>query len=80
NHRTARCACEHCRAAFQAWCQARYGTLAAVNAAWGTAFWSQVYTDWRHIPLPSDVVGGSHNPGLQLDYRRFASDAHVAIV
>lgn len=77
NHHTARCACDSCRAAFAAWCRERYGTLDALNAAWGTIFWSQIYSDWSQIPLPCDPVGGGHNPSLQLDYRRFASDANV---
>lgn len=80
NHSTGRCACPLCRAAFQRWCQQRYNTLEQLNAAWGTVFWSQRYSDWSQIPLPSDPVGGGHNPSLQLAYRRFSSDAHVAIV
>ena len=80
NHSTARCQCDQCRAAFQRWCHERYGTLEQLNRAWGTSFWSQSYDEWRQIPLPSDPTGGGHNPSLQLAYRRFASDAHVAIV
>jgi beta-galactosidase len=30
-------------AAFRTWCQERYGTLEALNQAWGTIFWSQTY-------------------------------------
>lgn len=80
NHGTGRCACDDCRAAFQSWCRARYTTLDRLNAAWGTVFWSQHYTDWAQIPLPSDPAGGGHNPSLQLAYRRWASDAHVDFV
>jgi beta-galactosidase len=77
NHHTARCACSSCRAAFHEWCGQRYGTLDRLNEVWGTVFWSQQYSDWSQIPLPSDPVGGGHNPSLCLAYRRFASDAHV---
>jgi beta-galactosidase len=71
-----RCYCPICRAAFQAWLQEKYGSLDTVNAAWGTIFWSHVYTDWSQIPVPVDT-GGVPNPGLDLDYRRFMSDAYV---
>jgi beta-galactosidase len=72
-----RCYCDVCRAAFQRWLGARYGTLDALNAAWGTDFWSHVYTDWAQIPLPL-ATGGSPNPGLALDFDRFVSDSYVA--
>ncbi|MCB0224981.1 MAG: beta-galactosidase, partial [Anaerolineae bacterium] len=39
-HATGRCYCDHCRAAFQRWLQARYGSLDRLNRAWGTVFWS----------------------------------------
>jgi len=77
NHHTARCFCHNCRAMFHQWCQQRYETLEQLNEAWGTVFWSQSYSDWLQIPLPSGVVGGGHNPSLELAFWRFASDAHV---
>lgn len=80
NHSTARCACDNCRQEFQGWCRQRYETLDRLNAAWGTIFWSQSYSDWSQIPLPSDPTGGGHNPSLHIAYRRFASDAHVNFV
>ena len=43
-------------AAFRAWCRERYGTLAALNHAWGTAFWSQTYSAWEEIWLPRPTV------------------------
>ncbi|MDI1320766.1 MAG: beta-galactosidase, partial [bacterium] len=38
--------------AFRAWLRAKYRTLAALNDAWGTAFWSQAYGDWAEIFTP----------------------------
>lgn len=68
-----RCYCSDCAEAFQLWLQQRYGSLDALNDAWGTAFWSHVYTAWDQVPLPDDAVGSS-NPGLELDFFRFFSD------
>jgi beta-galactosidase len=70
-----RCFCSICRAEFHKWLQKRYDTLERVNKAWGTIFWSHVYTDWSQIPVPL-TTALSHNPGLALDYRRFMSDTY----
>ena len=70
-----RCFCNICRAEFHKWLQKRYDTLEKVNKAWGTIFWSHVYTDWSQIPVPL-TTALSHNPGLALDYRRFMSDTY----
>ena len=72
-----RCYCPVCARAFHAWLGRRYETLAALNQAWGTTFWSHVYGDWAEIPLPLST-GGAPNPGLALDFYRFASDSYVA--
>ena len=63
-------------AAFRVWCQDRYGTLDALNQAWGTAFWSQTYRAWEEIWLPRPTVT-YQNPGLLLDFYRFTSDATI---
>jgi beta-galactosidase len=72
-----RCYCNECRKAFQAWLGRRCSSLDALNQRWGTIFWSHVYTDWSQIPLPLKT-GGAPNPGLALDFARFASDSYVA--
>jgi beta-galactosidase len=72
-----RCYCPACQRAFQDWLRERYASLDALNAAWGTVFWSQVYTAWAQIPIPLPS-GADHNPGLLLDYDRFQSDAYVS--
>jgi beta-galactosidase len=77
-----RCYCPHCQAAFQSWLQHKFPSLDALNAAWGTVFWSHTYSAWSQIPAPlasaAPFGDGSHNPGLALDYFRFMSDAYVA--
>ncbi|GGS06619.1 beta-galactosidase [Streptomyces humidus] len=60
--------------AFRLWLRARYGTLEALNHAWGTAFWSQRYSDWEQI-LPPRLAASHPNPTQQLDFKRFSSDA-----
>ena len=76
-HDTVYCYCDSCAAAFRDWLRARYQTLDALNAAWGTVFWSQTYTAWEQIPLPHRAPAYP-NPSHALDYIRFASDAVVA--
>ncbi|HEY6076748.1 MAG TPA: beta-galactosidase [Gaiella sp.] len=60
--------------AFRGWLQDRYPSLDALNDAWGTAFWSQHYGDWEEI-VPPRVAPTHVNPGRQLDFERFSSDA-----
>jgi beta-galactosidase len=62
--------------AFREWCRERYGTLAVLNEAWGTAFWSQTYTAWEQVWLPRPTVT-YQNPTLLLDFFRFTSDMTV---
>ncbi|MET9543940.1 beta-galactosidase [Streptomyces sp. NPDC006627] len=60
--------------AFRDWLRLRYTTLDALNHAWGTAFWSQHYSDWQQI-LPPRLAASHPNPTQQLDFKRFSSDA-----
>ena len=67
------CYDEDTTAAFRRWLEARYGTIAALNAAWGTSFWSQQYGEWSEILTPRLTLS-SRNPGQVLDFHRFSSD------
>ena len=57
------------RQKFHDWLQAKYKTLANLNAHWTTSYWSQSYDQWSEIPIPI----GNHNPGLRLDWNRFGT-------
>jgi beta-galactosidase len=79
--------CAACAARFRDWLQERYGTIGALNEAWGTAFWSQHYDDFAQVqvpelgtPPPEGLMRESPSPSLALDYRRFVSDSHIAFL
>lgn len=76
-HDSARCYCDCCAAAFRSWLEKRYGSLAALNDAWGAVFWSQAYSDWLEIK-PPNLTLTEPNPSHVLDYARFSSDSVVA--
>ncbi|WDF32560.1 beta-galactosidase [Arthrobacter agilis] len=71
------CYCEVSAASFRRWLWSRYGTLDALNAAWGTAFWSQRYSAWEQI-LPPRLTLSATNPTQTLDFNRFSSDELLA--
>ncbi|WP_406107947.1 beta-galactosidase [Micromonospora globbae] len=71
------CYCDVSAEAFRAWLRERYGDLDALNAAWGTAFWSQRYGDWAEINPPRTAPTFA-NPTQQLDFLRFSSDEQRA--
>jgi beta-galactosidase len=68
------CFCENSATAFRQWLKERYSTLDALNFSWGTAFWSQAYSDWDEIHPPRRSPA-SNNPTQQLDWARFSSDS-----
>ncbi len=64
-------------AAFRLWLAERYGTIQALNQAWGGVFWSQEYRNFQEVDPPHLSVT-EPNPGHVMDYRRFASDEVVS--
>lgn len=61
------------RAGFQAWLEARYGTIEALNSAWGNVFWSMDYNRFEQIDLHNLTVTEAA-PMHALDFRRYSSD------
>ncbi|QAY71454.1 beta-galactosidase [Xylanimonas protaetiae] len=64
---------EHALVAFRRWLADRYGGLDALNAAWGTTFWGQVYGGWDEVALPGPTPTAG-NPAQLLDFARFSDE------
>ncbi len=70
------CFCDVSAAHFRTWLQDRYGSLDELNEAWGTTFWSQRYEMWIDVVPPRSTTA-IPNPGAELDWQRFCSNAHL---
>jgi beta-galactosidase len=69
----ARCYCDQSAARFRVWLEQKYTDIHRLNAAWGTAFWSQRYDSFEEV-LPPRATPAGPNPGQSLDFDRFSSD------
>jgi len=70
------CHCDTCLAGFQDWLRRKYGTLDALNRAWGNHFWGLNFTTWGEITFPDNRTGemwAMGNPSACLDFKRFTS-------
>ena len=65
------------RLAFRVWLAGRYGTIDALNTAWGNVFWSMEYRSFDEVDLPNLTVTEA-NPAHWLAFRRFSSDQVAA--
>ncbi len=73
------CHCDHCAAKWREWLRERYGSIAALNDAWGTVFWGLEFDAFPQVPTPR-VTKAQPNPALLLAWRHFRSDCTVEMV
>ncbi|MFV0286865.1 MAG: beta-galactosidase [Demequina sp.] len=66
------CFCPVCVEAFRTYVADSYGSIDALNDAWGTAFWAQRYTSFDQIGAPA-AAPTFLNPAQVLDWRRFSN-------
>lgn len=62
---------DYAESSFRAWLQDRYGSLDALNQAWGTRFWGQYYHQWSQVGVPR-TTPTTINPSQRLDFLRFS--------
>ena len=70
------------QASFRVWLKKKYQTIDKLNNAWGTAFWSGVYSDFSQIELPNEgrLISGTASPTSMVDMKRFNADECAAFI
>jgi len=66
---------DSCATEFRKWCHLKYGTIDALNAAWGGDFWATRYDNFDQVVLPLPNAPSFVSPGHRQDYHRFLADA-----
>ena len=69
------CCCDVCKEHFREWVKKKYGTVEAVNKAYGNNVWSGEYSKFSQVMPPMNENGKWLNPSLNLDFNRYASDS-----
>lgn len=62
---------------FQRWLKNKYTTIENLNKAWGAAFWSYEFNDFKQIDLPNPKEH-NNNPHAKIDFKRYSADAIAA--
>ncbi len=71
------CECDFCKAGFHKYLKEKYGTVEALNRAWNTNVFSQRYTGFEQIPIPTVSW---QNPHVRLEYQLFSGAAQSRFV
>ncbi len=76
---------EEAREGFHRWLERRYGTVEKMNEAWGLEFWSQAYSRFDQVPMPTGSVGSievpeRHHPSLIIALARYFSDCWTGFI
>lgn len=67
---------------FREWLQKKYQTIDKLNEAWGTTFWSGVYTGFDQIEIPDKarLIAGPASLISIVDFKRFSADECASFV
>ncbi len=72
------CYCDLCIQRFRDKMKEKFGTVEALNAAWGTDVWSQTYQCFSQLPAPRPELG--HHPALLTAWTSFQNESIVDFV
>jgi len=72
------CVCSVCVRKFRQAMREKFGTIEALNAAWGTNLWSMTYQSFDQLPIPHRYTW--HHPSLLTAWAEFTSDSYVDFV
>ena len=70
------------QANFRTWLKKKYNTIDKLNEAWGTAFWSGIYSDFSQIDIPNNpqLISGAASYISLVDFKRFSADECAAFI
>lgn len=75
------CMCDHCIGQYRNWLKDKYGSIDAINKAYGNNMWSGEYSSWEQIKPPfGSYPDAWRNPSFMLDFNRYASDNMIEYV
>jgi beta-galactosidase len=55
------------QAGFKEWLKRKFGTVDAMNKAWGLVYWGQLVNSWDELPPRDGII----NPGWKLEWERY---------